>query len=202
VPPGPGRQYGVHFCRPGPGVTPSSSPLAPTLGSTHGMRLSATTIKATKAVALLVCGVAAIYGLLGALQAASLYQGSRALWNQNLWLALTFLALVVASLIVWPGIVFGAPRSGFANSTYFWLAVAMLAACPPIKQFLGMDACLDAGGSYDSIQGRCSMTTSHPYIPMHRTQGLFMVVSAISLALALLSYVWSRRTERLAQSAA
>jgi hypothetical protein len=26
VPPGPGRQYGVHFRRPGPGVTPSSSP--------------------------------------------------------------------------------------------------------------------------------------------------------------------------------
>jgi hypothetical protein len=33
VPPGPGRQYGVHFRRPGPGVTPSSSPLAPTLGA-------------------------------------------------------------------------------------------------------------------------------------------------------------------------
>jgi hypothetical protein len=32
VPPGPGRQYGVHFRRPGPGVTPSASPLAPTLG--------------------------------------------------------------------------------------------------------------------------------------------------------------------------
>jgi hypothetical protein len=36
VPPGPGRRYGVHFRRPGPGVTPSSSPLAPTLGSTLG----------------------------------------------------------------------------------------------------------------------------------------------------------------------
>ena len=23
-PPGPGRQYGVHFCQPGPGVLPSS----------------------------------------------------------------------------------------------------------------------------------------------------------------------------------
>jgi hypothetical protein len=34
MPPGPGRRYGVHFRRPGPGVTPLSSPLAPTLGCT------------------------------------------------------------------------------------------------------------------------------------------------------------------------
>ena len=52
------------------------------------MPLPATTVKATKAVALLVCGAAAIYGALGVLQAASLYQGSRALWNVNLWTSL------------------------------------------------------------------------------------------------------------------
>jgi hypothetical protein len=34
VPPGPEARYGVHFLSSGPGVTPSLSPLAPTLGST------------------------------------------------------------------------------------------------------------------------------------------------------------------------
>jgi hypothetical protein len=166
------------------------------------MPLPATTVKAMKAVALFICGGAGIFGVLGVLQAASLYQGSRALWNANLWSTLVFIALVAAGLIAWPGIVLSEPRATLPRSTYFWLAVAAFATWPLIKQFVAIDACLDAGGSYDSIQGQCSMNTSHPYVPTYRTHGLFMGIAAISSILACLSYVSAKRTRRPSQSAA
>jgi hypothetical protein len=51
-PPGPGRRYAVHFRQPGPGVPPSASPLAHTLGLTFHDQWCAT-ISNTNTSALL-----------------------------------------------------------------------------------------------------------------------------------------------------
>jgi len=166
------------------------------------MYRSAIIVGIVKAAALVGSGAAAIYGGLGVLQALSLYQGSRALWNVNLWSTLVLVGLVTAALVVWPGIVFGKARAGFPRSTAFWLLAAALAAWPLAKEFVAIDACLDAGGSYDSVHAQCSMSTSHPLIPLHRTHGFFIVAAAVAALFAALSFLSSKLRSAAPHSAA
>jgi hypothetical protein len=158
--------------------------------------------KTARAGTLIVSAAAALYGSLGVLQAASMYQGSRALWNLNLWSALVFVAVLAACLTAWPRLVLSTPNSGVPTSTYFWLSVAALSLWPLIGHMLAVNACLDAGGSYDFVQGFCSTNESPPYIPTYRTHGLFMVIAGTCTGLAVLSYVTSKRTHTPRRSAA
>ena len=34
-----------------------------------------------------------------------------------------------------------------------------------VKEFIAVDVCLDAGGSYDYSTGECDISASHPYVP-------------------------------------
>jgi hypothetical protein len=154
-------------------------------------------------VAALAAGcAAAIYGALGILQALSLYQGARALWNVNQWSVLVLVGLITSALAVWPGMVFGNARAGLPRSTAFWLLTATLALWPLVKAFVAIDACLDAGGSYDSVRAQCSMKTSHPFIPLHQTHGFFIFTTVIAALLAALSFLSSRVRSAAPQRAA
>jgi hypothetical protein len=155
-----------------------------------------------KAVVLLASGAAAIYGALGVLQALSLYQGSQALWNVNVWSSLVLLALITAALVIWPAIVLIKPKKGLPRGTAFWLLIAVFAAWPLAKELLAIDACLDVGGSYDSVRAQCSMLVSYPYTPLYRTRGFFIFASAIAALLAALSFVSSKLMPPATQSAA
>lgn len=44
------------------------------------------------------------------------------------------------------------------------IAAAIALAWPATSEFLAVDACLDAGGSFDAILGACDLKVSHPYV--------------------------------------
>ena len=44
------------------------------------------------------------------------------------------------------------------------IAAAIALAWPATSEFFAVDACLDAGGSFDSILGICDHKVSHPYV--------------------------------------
>jgi hypothetical protein len=166
------------------------------------MPLPAPIFVVTKALALLICGAAAIYGMLGVLQAGSIYGGLRALWNANLWSGLVFASVVGAGLIAFPRMALSEPRPGVPRACYFWLAIAASATWPLVTRLIAFDTCLDAGGSFDSVQGQCSMSTSYPHVGIHRTHGVFIVIVAISLTLAITVFVSSKLSPKPSPSAA
>jgi hypothetical protein len=63
-PPGPGRRYGVHFRQPGPGVPPSASPLAHTLGLSINAAIAMPVSRRTCATLTSTFGCAAVVGML------------------------------------------------------------------------------------------------------------------------------------------
>jgi hypothetical protein len=68
-----------------------------------------------------------------------------------------------------------------------WIILAVLLAAPLAlaatyaREFLAVDAALDAGASYDYRDGRADFTQSHPYIPFSSRHGTLHAVSRWSM---------------------
>src|SRR5256885_8641445 len=68
-----------------------------------------------------------------------------------------------------------------------WILLAVLLAAPLAlaviyaREFLAVDAALDAGASYDYREGRADYAQSHPYIPFSERHGILRNVSGWSM---------------------
>ncbi len=60
----------------------------------------------------------------------------------------------------------------------FLLAVAAALVWPLVSAFFASDACLDSGGSYDYLVGRCDFTQNHPFIPFYSTWSFWLAMVA------------------------
>ena len=146
--------------------------------------------------------LASLYAVLGALQALSLYQGERALWNLNLWASLALVAGVAAWQV--------APRAAeFSQSSTRrrfmpWLqaGLAFYFAWQVLSHLAAVDACLDHGGSFDYLAGACNMQESLPYVPLHKTHGFPIVATFVLGFFAVRGYLRLRNARRSAASEA
>jgi len=73
-----------------------------------------------------------------------------------------------------------------------WLILALLLTCPLtltaiyVREYLAVDAALDAGASYDNATGRADFAQNHPGIPFGTRHGKLLVLSVCSIIGALL----------------
>jgi hypothetical protein len=140
--------------------------------------------------------LASIYAVLGVLQALSLYQGERALWNVNLWASLALVAGVMAWQV--------APKAALTSRMSTWRRVipwlqaglALYFAWQVLRHLVAVDACLDHGGSFDYLAGVCNMQESMPYVPLHRTHGFPIVATLVLGLLAVRRYLHLRNARR------
>jgi len=66
--------------------------------------------------------------------------------------------------------------------TRTWIAIAVLAvalafAWPFAVEFVAVDRCLDAGGSFDYKSGQCDFKTNHPSIGLWERHGVFLMIA-------------------------
>ena len=54
------------------------------------------------------------------------------------------------------------------------LIAAAILILPNISAFFASDACLDSGGSYDYVAGRCDYVQNHPFVPFYRTWSFWL----------------------------
>jgi hypothetical protein len=74
------------------------------------------------------------------------------------------------------------------------LLAAVAFAWTPVSDFLAVDSCLDAGGSFDYANGICDFERSHPYAPRadrSARAGAAVVLAIIGVALSIVGH--SRR---------
>ena len=82
---------------------------------------------------------------------------------------------------------------------WFWFAAALLVIIPMvttyIREYAAIDACNDAGGSFNYKLNVCDMTTTHETVPFGaRHMGLLGITLMVLLSLAIARYVkWRRR---------
>jgi hypothetical protein len=136
--------------------------------------------------------LASLYALGGVLQAASLFVGARALRNGNFWGSIALVTFISAIACFWmAGGHNRIPSCAFRRLTGgLLLALAWIVIWPLLAQFVAIDGCLDAGGSYDYINSVCDFTENHEYFPVFDRQGFrivgFLVFSVLGiLALAI-----------------
>jgi hypothetical protein len=77
------------------------------------------------------------------------------------------------------------------------IAKGMLIAALLLLLFLGwqlltVDACLDAGGSFDYGAMRCDQAANHPYPGFWPVHGLVVLAAGVAAALGLLALIKSR----------
>ena len=139
-----------------------------------------------------------IYGLLGVIQAASLYIGVRALLNANLW-GSVFLIGLAASISCFISVFHTNNFSPSGLSTVTGLLLTVFAAWfffPVVPEFLAVDSCLDRGGSFDYVLSVCDFSRNHPSITILSRHG-FRLTAFVILFLAGLKLIvpaLSRRT--------
>ncbi len=132
-----------------------------------------------------------LYGLLGVLQAASLFIGLRALSNANIWgsVFLTFSALSGACFFAAFRTSQKAPSLASATIGLLLIAFALWFGFPIIHDLLALDSCIDRGGSFDHLLSVCDFTQSHPAISTLQRQGFrltaFLIFSPIGLLLVV-----------------
>jgi hypothetical protein len=145
--------------------------------------------------------LASIYGLIGVVQAASLFVGVRALFNGNLW-GSVFLVSLIASVACFV-VAFRTQRtipSRLSLATGLVLVVfAIWFVIPVIHDLLAIDSCLDRGGSFDHVRSECDFSTNHPNVSTLSRQGFrlttFVVCSLVGLKL-LVPYLKSFLSRR------
>lgn len=122
-----------------------------------------------------------IYGLLGVLQAASLFVGARALLNANLW-GSVFLVGLAASMACFVN----ASHIKKPVSSWLWPATGLVLVVfavwfvlPVIRDLLAIDSCLDRGGSFDHVLSACDFSTNHPSISTFNRQGFRLTVFVV-----------------------
>jgi len=64
------------------------------------------------------------------------------------------------------------------------------------SEFLKVDSCLDAGGSYDYGRNECDKKENHPYIPYRdRKKALILFCSSL-LVIGLISIILTRQKKK------
>jgi len=134
----------------------------------------------------------AIYSALGVLQALSISQGKRVIWNINLWLSGWLLATVFAWLVA-PIHLRPSQRGSIARRVVPWahFAIATAAAWSILRHLLAVDACLDRGGSYNYLVSSCSLVETSSFMPLYQSHG-FPIVASIVFGLLGLRSLWLR----------
>jgi hypothetical protein len=61
------------------------------------------------------------------------------------------------------------------------LVAAAILIWPNISAFFASDGCLDSGGSYDYLAGRCDYHRNHPFLPFYRTWNFWLSAIAVVL---------------------
>jgi len=143
-----------------------------------------------------------VYCALGVLQALSLFQGERALWNVNLWSSGALVALVLACLLALPS---GAlPERSIISLAAPWVlfGLAAVAAWLVASHLLAVDQCLDRGGSFNYLSATCSNGSSLPFLPIYRTHGFPLVAAGVFFLLGLRSLAKLSAHKRVTRSAA
>ncbi|TDY02620.1 hypothetical protein EDC23_0995 [Thiohalophilus thiocyanatoxydans] len=133
--------------------------------------------------------LASIYGLMGVLQAASLFVGVRALLNANLWGSVFLVSLVVSvACFVAAFRTQESTPSRLSSATGLVLfAFSIWFVIPVIYDLLAIDSCLDRGGSFDYVNSVCDFSTNHPNISIFSRHGFrlttFVIFSLVGLKL-------------------
>lgn len=147
--------------------------------------------------------MAAIYALLGVVQAGSLFIGERALRNGSLWGSLS-IAFAVTSALFFARM--GAPRATPSQAhamvaVIVWAAVAMFALWPVVTHLLVVDHCLDQGGSFDYLRNLCDSTESHQSFSLLVTHGFLLTCAGLASMLTVRSFWRGRATLQHAHNA-
>lgn len=91
-----------------------------------------------------------------------------------------------------------------------WLVIAVIfalvagfAVMPFVEEFLAVDECLDAGGSFNYLRGSCDFAMSHPFLPYSQRYSANILavcvevgISAVALWIGLRRTDWSRLAMR------
>jgi len=62
----------------------------------------------------------------------------------------------------------------------FILMPALLLVVTYAKEFISVDKCLDAGGSYNYMAGECDIVSSHPVIPFNERHSFLYMAGILS----------------------
>jgi len=140
------------------------------------------------AVGATVFGLAALYALMGVLQALSLFTGERMLRNVNLWGSLFLVGVSVFSFLVAKAtrVRFGLTARKIAG--VLSVAVAVWALWPVVRHELAVDRCLDNGGSFNYLQGVCDASASHPALSLAVTHGFLLALGGLACLAAALFF--------------
>lgn len=84
-------------------------------------------------------------------------------------------------------------RTSIRLSGIALLLVTGAAAFVPLRTFLAVDSCLDAGGSFDYSKGRCDFQMSHPHESHLLSSPVTLGVGALFALAGGLLVVFSRR---------
>ena len=137
-------------------------------------------------VAAIVSALLAFYCASGALQAAMLFTGVKALRNWSLWssLALVFSATAVACACAllpvrtpgtWTGRLFAALSLFLAIASAWSVATYEVAA----------DRCIDSGGSFNYVVAACDHLASQPYMSFLARNGLGLTATILFVSVAV-----------------
>ena len=70
------------------------------------------------------------------------------------------------------------------------LVLAVVLIWPAVSEFLAVDRCLDAGGSFNYLLGSCDLAANHPYLGVWERHGLSLggAVACAVVAFGILVY--------------
>jgi hypothetical protein len=127
--------------------------------------------------------LASIYAFMGVVQAASLFTGGRALYNGNLWGALSLVFTFCDAHMFAAN---GRGMSQFRPNTakfiaILWAAIAAWATWQVLAHILAVDRCLDDGASFDYVLGQCDSKYSHEVFSIWKTHGFLIVVAFVTV---------------------
>jgi hypothetical protein len=157
---------------------------------------------ATGAVAKWACTIgsvalalAAMYTLMGVLQALSLFTGERALRNVSLWGSLSLVCLFASAFLIAKALRlrFGPLTHKLAGILCSAMAVWSLSAV--VKHELAVDRCLDQGGSFNYVHGVCDGSASHAALSLAVTHGFLLTLGGMACIAAAL-FFWSAHRAR------
>lgn len=148
-------------------------------------------------------GLVGFYALMGVFQAAMLFTGARALSNFNFWASVSFLAYTVSVAMLsrpWR-LLHRISVSVLIAGAIGFLAAGFLLVHPVVAEFAAVDACLDAGGSYDYVRSTCDYSQNHPLIRIGWRSG-FRITLCLACAAVAAAIAWHcTRRSRAGQTA-
>ncbi|MCY7389450.1 MAG: hypothetical protein LH481_15565 [Burkholderiales bacterium] len=148
-------------------------------------------------VAAIVSALLAFYCASGALQAAMLFTGVKALRNWSLW---TSLALVFASATIACACAFLPVRAPGTWASRLFAALSLflgVASAWSVATYeAAADRCLDSGGSFNYVEAACDHFASQPYISFLARNGLGLTTTILFVSVAVWFIHLSRRTAK------